>query len=124
MSLNGPEFSLVSPPVQPGSGNVSSFGNPSALGFLPVAAIEESSGLEARAVDIIETARVDCDSVRLGTRHVECVHSAMRAECVLGHAGAECIGRQRVLATQQFEILRRDGKMKDALLRADRATAL
>jgi hypothetical protein len=48
----------------------------------------------------------------------------MRAEYVLGHAGAECKGRQRILAAQQFEILRRDGKMKDALLRTDRATAL
>ena len=39
-------------------------------------------------------------------------------------AGIESARQSRVLATQQFEILRRDGKMKDALLRADRATAL
>jgi len=81
-----------------------------------MAAIEESSGLEARAVDIIETARVDCDSVRLGTRHVECVHSAMRAECVLGHAGTKRITRQRILAAQQFEILWRNRQVEDALL--------
>ena len=80
---------------------MSPFVNPSALGFLPVTAIEEASRLEARAVDIVETARVDCDSVRLGTGHVERVHSAMRAERVLGHTGAERIDRQRILAAQK-----------------------
>ena len=43
---------------------------------------------------------------------------------MLGHAGAEGVGRQRVLAAQQFEIFRRDGEVEDALLRADGATAL
>ena len=48
----------------------------------------------------------------------------MRAECMLGHDGAECVGRQRVLAAQQVEILRLDGKVEDALLRADGTIAL
>src|SRR5215471_20207380 len=89
-----------------------------------MAAVEKSRGFEARSVDIVEAARVDCDSVRLRPRDVERMHSAMRAECVLGHAGAKRIGRQRVLAAQQFEILRRHGEVKDALFRADRAIAL
>jgi hypothetical protein len=46
------------------------------------------------------------------------VHPAMRAEGVLGHTGAEGVGGQRVLAPQQFEMLRFDRKMKDSLLRA------
>src|ERR1700732_2685541 len=50
-------------------------------------------------------------------------HSATRAKGVLGHPGAESIGRQGVLAAQQFEVLRRDGQMEDALLRADGAAA-
>jgi len=120
----GPEFSLRDCPVQSGSGDMSSFGNPFTLGFLPVTAVEEAGGLETWSVDMVEAARVDGDSVGLGTRHVERVHSAMRAECMLGHAGAEGIGRQRVLAAQQFEILQHDGKMEDALLRADGAIAL
>ena len=71
-------------------------------------AVEKASGFEARPVDIVETARVDCDSVRLGTRHVERMHPAMRAEGVLGHAGTKRITRQRILAAQQFEILWRN----------------
>jgi hypothetical protein len=55
---------------------VSVFGNSFALGFLPVAAVEKSRGFEARSVDFVEAAPVDCDSVRLGTRYVERVHSA------------------------------------------------
>src|SRR6516225_6239082 len=89
-----------------------------------MAAVEKSRGFEARSVDIVEAARVDCDSVRLRPRDVERMHSAMRAECVLGHAGAKGIGRQRVLAAQQFEILRSHGEVEDALFRADRAIAL
>src|SRR6185369_15388831 len=62
-------------------------------GFLPVTAVEEAGGLETWSVDIVEAARVDGDSVGLGTRHVERVHSAMRGGSMLGHAGAEGIGR-------------------------------
>ena len=103
---------------------MSSFGYPSALRFFPVTAVKKASGLEARAVDIVEAAGVDCDSVRLGTRHVERVHPAMRAECVLGHASAERVDRQGMLSPQQFEILRRGWQVKDALLGADGAAAL
>src|SRR5262249_33958713 len=103
---------------------MSSFGNPSALGFLPVTAVKEAAGLEAGPVDIVQTARVDCDSVGLRARDVERVHSAMGAKGVLGDAGAESVGRQRILAAQQFKILLRHRQVKDALLCADSAAAL
>jgi hypothetical protein len=103
---------------------MSPFGNPSALGFLPVTAIEEASRFEARPVYAVETERVDCDAVRLGARHIERVHPAMQAKCVLGHTRTECIGGQRVLAAQQFEILRCHRQVEDALLCADGAIAL
>src|SRR6516162_9576172 len=79
---------------------MSPFGNPSALGFLPVTAIEEASRFEARPVYAVETERVDCDAVKLGARHIERVHPAMRAKCVLGHTRTEWIGGQRVLAAR------------------------
>ena len=87
-------------------------------------AVEKASGFEARPVDIVEAPGVDCNSVGLGTRYVKRVHPAMRAEGVLGDAGTEGIGGQRVLAAEQFEILRRYRQMEDALLRADGAAAL
>src|SRR5207302_2910495 len=111
-------------PVQPGGGNMASFGNPSALSFFPVTATEEPVRFQAGSVDLVETARVDGDPVGLRARHVERVHAAMRAEGVLCHAGAEGVGGQRVLAAQQFEMLRLDRQMEDALLRANRAVAL
>ena len=48
----------------------------------------------------------------------------MRAKGVLGYPGAESVGRQRILAAQQFKILWRHRQMKDALLCADSAAAL
>src|SRR5215472_7348433 len=80
--------------VQPGGSDMPAFGNPPALGFLPVTPVEKPSGLEARSVDIIETAGIHRDAVGLGTGDVERVHSAMRAESVLGHTGAKGIRRQ------------------------------
>jgi hypothetical protein len=52
------------------------------------------------------------------------VHSAMRAKGVLGYPGAESVGRQRILAAQQFKILWRYRQVKDAFLCADGAAAL
>src|SRR6516225_283000 len=103
---------------------MSPYGSLSALGFLPVTAIEESSRFDARPVYAVETERVDCDAVRLRARHIERVHPAMQAKCVLGHTRTECIGGQRVLAAQQFEIFERHGQVEDAFLGAHRAIAL
>src|SRR5262249_44791161 len=110
--------------VQSGGRRVPAFGNPAALGILPVLAIEEPAGLEARPVDAVETACVDREAVRLRARHIEGVHAAMRAEGVLRHAGAEGVHRERVLAAQQLESLRHHHQMENALLGADRAAAL
>src|SRR5947207_10376653 len=87
-------------------------------------AIEEAGRFQARPVDAIEAARVHRDSVGLRARYVERVHAAMRAEGVLGHAGAECVDREGIFSPEQFEILRRGRQVKDALLGADRAAAL
>src|SRR5215468_12572244 len=100
------------------------FGDATALGVLPVLAVEEPGRLEARPVDAVETARVDGESIRPGARHIECVHAAMRAEGVLRHAGAEGVHRERVLAAQQLEIFRHRRQMENALLGAYRAAAL
>src|SRR3954466_5897056 len=52
------------------------------------------------------------------------MYAAMRTEGVLRHLGLEGVDRQRGLASQQFEIFRRDRQVKDALLGANRAVAL
>src|ERR1700693_1161989 len=44
------------------------------------------------------------------------MHTAMREEWLLGHVGAECVGGQRVLSPQQFEIIREDWEVKNPLL--------
>src|SRR5437868_5873298 len=87
-------------------------------------AIEEAGGLQARRVDAIEAARVHGNPVGLRARYVKRVHAAMRAEGVLGHAGAEGVDREGIFPSQQFEILRRGRQVKDALLCANRAAAL
>ena len=62
--------------------------------------------------------------IRLGARHIKGMHAAMRAECVLSHAGGKSVDGQRVLAAQQFEIRREDREVENPLLRANTATAL
>jgi hypothetical protein len=52
------------------------------------------------------------------------MHTAMRAEWLLGHVGAECVGGQRVLSPQQFEIIREDWEVKNPLLGTNTATAM
>ena len=60
--------------IQPGGGNMTSFGNPSALSFFPVTAAEEPRRLQAWSVDVVETARVHSDPVGLRAWHVKRVH--------------------------------------------------
>jgi len=111
----------VTAPFNPAA---ATFGNSSTLGFFPVPAVKEAGGLQARPVDAVEATRVHGDPVRLRARHIKSVQPAMRTECVLRHAGAECVDRVRVLVLQQFELLRRGRGVRDALLYADRAVAL
>src|SRR5713101_6946097 len=110
--------------AQSGGGRAPLFGDTFALSFLPVAAVEEPRRLQARPVDAVETAGVDGDLVGLRARHVKGVHAAMRAKGVLGHAGAEGIGGQRIFTSKKLEILRRGNEVEDSLLSAYRAIAL
>ena len=67
-----------------------------ALGFFPVAAVKEPHRLEGWPVDIVEASRVHGDPVRLGARHIKGMHTAMRAECVLRHAGGKSVDSHAV----------------------------
>src|SRR5438045_9760616 len=58
--------------------------DPAALGVLPVTAVEEPPGRQARRVDVVEAAGIDADAVRVGPRDVERVHGALPAESGLG----------------------------------------
>jgi len=60
----------------------------------------------------------------MAPRLVEAFDAAGRAEEVLGGAGAEAVGGERVAAAQQLEILMRDDDVEEAGHRADRAIAI
>ena len=98
-------------------------GTPSRSRF-PVLTVEDASALTLVEIDAIETARVDVDLVRVGTRHIERMNAAVFAERVLRNAGVECVGRKVILAADSFELLGRDDQMPEALLGADRAVAI
>ena len=104
--------------------DMSAVGNPLALGVFPVAAVEEPRRLERWPVDVVETSRVHGDLVRLRARHVKAMHAAMRAECMLRHAGAEGVDSQRVLAAQQLKIGREDRQVENPLLGTNTAATL
>src|ERR1700722_10227982 len=71
--------------VQSRRRNVGTAGDSLALSFFPAAAVKESRRFERRAVDIVEGSCIHDALIRLGTRHVEHVHAAMRAERMLRH---------------------------------------
>jgi hypothetical protein len=52
------------------------------------------------------------------------MHTAHFAKRVLRRLGAELIGRERILAAQAFELLRRHDQMQEALHAAERAVAI
>src|SRR5437899_9899353 len=54
-----------------------------ALRVLPVATVEEPTGLQARRVDVVQATGIDADAVRVRARDVEGMHAAMRTESVL-----------------------------------------
>jgi hypothetical protein len=51
------------------------------------------------------------------------MNAAGGAERMLRRAGVEAVGRQRILAAEQFELLRRHDQMQKSLLATDRAIA-
>src|SRR6478609_3293833 len=61
---------------------------------------------------------------RVGAGLVECVYSARFTEVVLRRVRAERVGRERVLAGDELEVLRRHDVVQEALLRAHRAIAI
>src|ERR1700751_368038 len=79
----------------------------------PMPAVEEFR-LERAEVDVVETARVGVDLVRIGERHVERMNTADFAERVLGDAGVERVRREIVLAADELELLRRHDQMQEA----------
>jgi len=90
--------------------------------MLPVPAVELMR-LERRDIDAIEATHVDIDLIGVGTRDIEWMNPARGAKRMLGRAGIEAIGRQRVGAGDQFELFRRHDEMQKALLGADRTIA-
>ena len=104
--------------------DMSAIGDALLLRLLPMPAGKKPCRLEARPIDVVKTAGIDGDAIRLRARDVKRVHSAMRTESVLRDAGLEGVGGQRSLAAQQRELLDRDRQVQDALFGADRTVAL
>ena len=75
-------------------------------------------------INTIKTTNIDTETVRFRPRHIEGMDAAMPAEGMLGGIGAEQVGRDRVLAAQQRELLARHDEMQEAFHRADRAIAV
>lgn len=89
---------------------------------LPVLAVERMYGQRSE-IDTVKAADVDVNFVRVRAWDVKRMNAAGRAERVLGRAGVEPIGGQRIAAAQELELLRRHDQMQEALLGADRAVA-
>src|ERR1700741_1772890 len=51
--------------------------------LLPILSVKRLR-LDRRDIDIVETARIDVDLVRIGARHIEGMDAARRAEGMLG----------------------------------------
>ncbi len=71
----------------------------------PVLAIEQCD-LDRAEIDIVEASYIDVDLIWVRPGHIKRMDAAMQAECMLGDAGIELVGRQRVRTIQQLELLR------------------
>src|SRR5258705_7044750 len=96
-----------------------------ALGHLalPVPSVKRLQAHRAYRAGI-ETAGIDAVAVRMGTRNVERLYAAARAEEVLGRTGVEFVQRERVVAGEKVELLLRYDQMEETAFCADRAIAL
>src|SRR5712672_2453293 len=70
---------------------------------LPILSVEWF-GRNRSKVDIVETAHVDVDLVRIGARHGEWMYPAVFAKRVLCGLGVELVSCQIVLATDKLEL--------------------
>ena len=89
----------------------------------PIFALKQAPRAHRLRIVIVEAAGVDTVVLGIGARPIKCMDAAISAECVLRHAGVECVGAQRIGAAQNFQPLKRDREMEDALLGAHRAVA-
>src|ERR1041385_2087717 len=69
-------------------------------------------------VDAVQAAHIHVDLVRIGSRHIERMHSAMPAECVLGRSRVESIGGEIVHTAHALKVLGCNNEMQEALLAA------
>src|SRR5215510_14941450 len=49
--------------------------------------------LQGREINLVNASHVDVDLVRIGAWHIKRMDAAVLAECVLGNASVECVGR-------------------------------
>ena len=89
----------------------------------PVAAID-SSNRHARNRIGVYAVDVDAETIGMRTRHIKRFDATDRTEQMLRRCGVECVGSERVLARQEFEVLSRDDQVSETGLAADGAVAL
>src|SRR5882672_3016377 len=89
----------------------------------PILALKQAPRPHRLWIVIVETTGVDAVVLGIRAWPIKRMNAATPAECVLRDAGVECVGVQRLGATQNFESLIRHRQMEDALLGAGRAVA-
>jgi hypothetical protein len=88
----------------------------------PMATVEMTNR-ERGNIHIVQATHIHVDLIRIGTRNVKWMNAAHGAKSVLGDAGIESVGRQRILAAEELECIRRHDEMEKPFFAADRAIA-
>jgi hypothetical protein len=91
--------------------------------LLPVFAIKRN-GCHGPDAFPIETVHIDTDSIRVGTRHVKRLRTAVATKKVLCDPATKLIGLQKLLALLQMEISLRHDQVQVTAHAANAAIAL
>src|SRR5581483_7522264 len=92
-------------------------------GCFPIPTIERDYR-QRRQIDPFDAAHIDVDLIGMGARRIKSMDAAGAAEGVVGGAGVEAVGDQRLGALEQAEFLRLHDQVQETFLAADGAVAV
>ena len=90
--------------------------------FLPISPVE-SPRFDCGEINAIQTTNVHVDLVRVRSRNIERVNTAIFAESMLRQFRVKFIGGEIIPATQQFKSVARNDQVQETLLRTYRTIA-